>query len=115
MFPAGRPGMALILLRLCLAASLFLHPGNGAAGLATLTSMACCIAVSMLVLGLFTPLAAGLVILLVIAGNLRVPPMQDVLLVGNALALGLIGPGAYSLDARFFGRRLLVFRRDAED
>ncbi|MEP7042000.1 MAG: hypothetical protein ABI843_02990 [Dokdonella sp.] len=26
----------------------------------------------------------------------------------NALALGLLGPGAHSLDARIFGRRLLV-------
>ena len=29
----------------------------------------------------------------------------------NALALALLGPGAYSLDARRFGRRLVVLPR----
>ncbi len=37
------------------------------------------------------------------------------LTVVNALALGLLGPGAYSLDARIFGRRLLVLPGDDAD
>ena len=30
----------------------------------------------------------------------------------NAAAIALLGPGAYSLDARLFGRRVIVFRSD---
>jgi uncharacterized membrane protein YphA (DoxX/SURF4 family) len=32
----------------------------------------------------------------------------------NAAAIALLGPGAYSLDARLFGRRVIVFRRDGK-
>jgi hypothetical protein len=28
------------------------------------------------------------------------------------IALALLGPGAYSLDAQIFGRRVIVFSRD---
>jgi uncharacterized membrane protein YphA (DoxX/SURF4 family) len=30
----------------------------------------------------------------------------------TAAAIALLGPGAYSLDARLFGRRVIVFRSD---
>jgi hypothetical protein len=33
----------------------------------------------------------------------------------NAIALALLGPGAYSLDARLFGRRMLVMRAQKPD
>src|ERR1700684_1630694 len=32
----------------------------------------------------------------------------------NAAAIALLGPGAYSLDARLFGRRVIVFRSDGK-
>jgi hypothetical protein len=32
-----------------------------------------------------------------------------------AVALGLLGPGAYSLDARIFGHRLMEFGPDIND
>ena len=32
--------------------------------------------------------------------------------IGVGIALALLGPGAYSLDAHIFGRRVIVFSRD---
>jgi hypothetical protein len=44
-------------------------------------------------------------------------PCAPIALLGilNALALALLGPGAFSLDARIFGRRLLVLPDDDSD
>ncbi|WP_348696385.1 hypothetical protein [Duganella fentianensis] len=35
------------------------------------------------------------------------------LIIANSVALALLGPGAYSLDAQLFGRRLIVVRSGA--
>jgi uncharacterized membrane protein YphA (DoxX/SURF4 family) len=63
--------------------------------------------------GVLTPLAAVLTIVLEVttwaaAGG----PIEAVRVcaVLNAVALSLLGPGAYSLDARLFGRRQLFLR-----
>jgi uncharacterized membrane protein YphA (DoxX/SURF4 family) len=70
-----------------------------------------------LLLGLLTPAAGALVALTsiaVAAGALRPPlvvlrdPLSLAFLVIVALAIVLLGPGAYSLDAYFFGRREIV-------
>ena len=66
-----------------------------------------------LIVGILTPaaaatLAAALAALVVLFAPEPVPPFGSaavVLLVANALALVLVGPGAYSVDARLFGRR----------
>lgn len=96
MFPDRGPGIGLLWLRLCLSAALF-TPGMQAGGWSAL----CLLAVLMLVLGALTPLAALMAVVGMFAQ--QTPWPQAVL----PLALLMLGPGAYSLDARLFGRRLL--------
>jgi putative oxidoreductase len=55
---------------------------------------------------LFSVVVLGLVVIMVLFFSMMPLAVLPLLLV--ALALALIGPGAFSLDARQFGRRTLV-------
>ncbi|HHA2860338.1 hypothetical protein [Stenotrophomonas maltophilia] len=96
MFPDRGPGIGLLWLRLCLAAALC-TPGTDAAW----ASMLCLLAAAMLVLGALTPLAA----LMAVAGMFAQQAPWPLMAFPPALLM--LGPGAYSVDARLFGRRLL--------
>lgn len=64
-----------------------------------------------LLVGVLTPLAGVLVALLQLACILTAGQTVQavaVLPIAAALALATVGPGGYSLDARLFGRRLIV-------
>lgn len=112
MFPHGGPGVGLLLLRLSVAAILVVDAAkcSGASFIILLCAFVVLTSVS-LSIGFLTPYlsvvacAAAVVNLLVGAnsGNLL-----EVFPVINAAALTLLGPGAYSLDARLFGRRVTV-------
>ncbi|AWB78787.1 hypothetical protein D7U87_14880 [Stenotrophomonas maltophilia] len=96
MFPDRGPGIGLLWLRLCLAAALC-APGTHAGWGAVL----CGLAAAMLVLGVLTPLATLMAAATMFAQQAPWP------LVALPAALLMLGPGAYSVDARLFGRRLL--------
>jgi hypothetical protein len=116
MFPLGPAGIALFLLRLSAAAMLLMmvFPGGEVtssqwafAGLAVLAGC--------LVLGAFTPLLCALGCCLEIAAlfSLRgVNAFYMLFSIVDTAALGLLGPGGYSLDARLFGRRRVVLSAD---
>ena len=118
MFPHGGPGVGLLLLRLSVAAILVMDAAkcSGASFILLLCALVALMSVS-LSIGFLTPYlsvvacAAAIVNLLISSnsGNLF-----HVFPVINAAALTLLGPGAYSLDARLFGRRVTVVapRRD---
>lgn len=113
MFPQGGPGLALLLLRGSILASLVAVAGrhssvaHGPVALAGVALVSLC-----LVLGVATPAIS------VIAGAAAVADMLvgaraqglivSCVLLLDAAALGLLGPGAYSVDARLFGRRVTV-------
>jgi hypothetical protein len=120
MFPRGGPGFALMLLRISVAASLLLR----LAGRTDLSSFHWLFAGTVLVsialaIGICTPVASSIVCVYAIAG-LLIGLRFDWLMVSlalNSAALALLGPGAYSLDARWFGLKVVVIspRKDASE
>jgi hypothetical protein len=113
MFPTGLPGAALFLLRISVVGMLFdstvqnSSPGNvgpwRVVALALISLLLFC--------GLFTPIASVLSIILEaiywpVWDELRSFEFSLQALV--MIALFLLGPGAYSIDSKMFGRRLIL-------
>jgi hypothetical protein len=106
-FPGGSAGVGLLVLRLSLAGSLIVTLGSvdpqpWLLFLAIMTSIG-------LGAGFLTRLMAGISILAMAS---VIPesgaPALVILNLADAVALALIGPGAFSVDARLFGRRTVV-------
>ena len=125
-FPGGYPGIALLLLRAVFSGTLLLqtlsclHDPNPAT-VTTLVGLAECLASCLLLIGFLTPLVAILVIVgaagIVLAGLVSClsPIFNSGVTIAFAatmlLNISLIGPGAYSVDARLFGRREIIIPR----
>jgi uncharacterized membrane protein YphA (DoxX/SURF4 family) len=116
MFPAGAPGIALLMLRVSLAAAIL---DGGPDCLKTSVAPPICVVLAaqslLLCIGFITPVVSVIACVFELA-SLVIAAQTDmrfiVLSSLNAAAIALLGPGAYSLDARLFGRRLIVFRSD---
>lgn len=118
MFPAGAPGAGLLLLRVHLACFLPLDPCGLLRGDAPAWLPAALAATSLLLLlGLLTPLAAAMAALPALwpwLAHVPAVPASTALALLAPAAQMLLGPGAWSVDARLFGRRVLVAPREAE-
>jgi uncharacterized membrane protein YphA (DoxX/SURF4 family) len=112
MFPSGIAGAALLVLRVSVAVSLLV---DGTLRWALVTSpwvlLVFLVPALLLVIGFLTPYAS-IVTCLVQLGVVIVTGGQHsfhlFLSIPNSLVVALIGPGAYSIDAHIFGRRLLT-------
>lgn len=115
-FASGPPGLGLLLLRLIAGATLIVrcvrfHDG---ASLEAITPHVIAAGVGLLLLGgLWTAVAGAIVALieLMIAFSHGHDPWVSVLLVGLGAALALLGPGAWSVEARRFGWKRIEIRR----
>lgn len=114
MFPTGAPGLALLLLRVSLAGAVL---NGGPSCLNHREPDPLCLALSalaiLLCLGILTPAISIIlfgieVMVFRLAGNAEWRFFMLVCVV--AIALAALGPGAYSFDAKLFGRREVVFR-----
>lgn len=111
MFPPGLPGLALLLLRVSVAIALVLHEPALRQDLSGWMHAAAALLSLALCAGYLTPIVAlmGLALHLAVwfAAGTGSPAMAIVISL-DALALALLGPGAYSVDSYRFGRRVVV-------
>jgi hypothetical protein len=121
-FAHGAPGAGLLVLRAAAAAAL-LAPGvhllTGApAELGVIGSVLCAVDGLLVGLGLWTPLAAGFgtVLALARASGLPAHAAGGLMLAAVTAALALLGPGAWSVDARLFGwKRIEIAPRKSHE
>ena len=118
MFPRGAPGVALLLLRTFAGAQL---AADAVVALSepnlflAVVLVACALAI---VAGITTPIAALLAALIETTGlstHSIQATLHSVAPIVIGVALALLGPGAFSIDARLFGRRLVEFGPEIED
>ena len=112
MFPHGAPGIALLLLRISVAATFLITAANrfGMSSTPLLFVVALLISIS-LSIGFLTPILS-VIVCLAAAVNALIGTSPGnflcIFCIFDAAALALLGPGAYSLDSRLFGRRVTV-------
>jgi uncharacterized membrane protein YphA (DoxX/SURF4 family) len=121
-FPGGRSGFALLILR---GVPGLILVGQGLLyfrGTRPFSEMPCAlsaiIAGLLLTIGLITPVVAFLVVLSAAGVALALLPLcapylfdsrvSETFALANLLAVLLLGPGAFSIDARLFGRREII-------
>jgi len=112
MFPQGGPGVALVLLRISVVASFAANAASNPRVSSVGVLVAAIVLVSLsLVAGFLTPYLSVLAGATAVAGVLmgsHSAALVEAVSVLDAAALALLGPGAYSVDARLFGRRVSV-------
>jgi putative oxidoreductase len=108
-FTRGLPGVGLLILRLVVSIGLALGGIKALQGGPSIETAALHVFVAgagiLLLVGLWTPVAGTLVALveLWIAFSRYGDPWMHILLAALGASLALIGPGAWSVDARLFG------------
>ena len=111
MFPTGLPGIGLLFLRASVAAAILFEHYACRGSLSTWAMIAAAVPSLAISVGYLTPVAAFAALMLHALLQLRFGN-SDVLMISvlalDAIALALLGPGAYSVDAARFGRRVVV-------
>jgi len=117
-FSSGPHGLGLLLLRLIAGITLIVHcvQLHNSLSLQAITPHVIAASGGLLLLaGLWTPIAGAIVAIaeLWIVFSSGHDPWVSVLLAGLGAALALLGPGAWSVDARLYGLKRIEIRRPA--
>jgi uncharacterized membrane protein YphA (DoxX/SURF4 family) len=113
-FPDGSPGQGLLLLRVTVGLPLVYWgiAGLTALGFAAIPEFAAAVAGTLLIAGLYTA-AAGAMIVLAESWMAFSPsfgyhaePWLHIFLAALSASVAMLGPGAWSVDARRFGRKV---------
>ena len=113
-FARGWPGIGLLCLRLAVAIAVFTFDGaEFAPAFSLLRTVIPGLAALLLCVGLWTPIAgvALSIFELWVAFSGKGNLWAEILLAVISAALAMLGPGAWSIDARLFGRKRLIPRR----
>ena len=115
-FASGLPGLGLLLLRLIAGVMLITHCVrlyNGASPWAIMPHMIAAAGGLLLLAGLWTPLAGAIVAIAELWGvfSHESDPWLSIMLAGPCVALALLGPGVWSVDARLYGWKRIEIRR----
>jgi hypothetical protein len=112
MFPGGMAGLGLIILRICAVSSLLtIAFGRGPLAFASWTGVGFGLLSLLMAVGALTPAACtvGAVVETSYLFERQGPGRRYIVFSLLVIAaLGLLGPGAFSIDARLFGRRLII-------
>ena len=111
MFPTGVPGIALLLVRASVAFALVVENYGFRNDLSDWIQASALLIVIAVVIGALIPFAAALALALHVFIWLDVGIGSGVwaaVVSVDAVALALLGPGAYSFDSYRFGRRVVV-------
>jgi len=112
MFPDGAAGWGLLVLRLCAAGILVHSTTSTAVSIPVWETIGLIILVGAFCLGAFTPISCTVSTLLqafILVRAHETDPFQFVFSLCVTAALFLLGPGAFSVDSRLYGRRLIVY------
>jgi uncharacterized membrane protein YphA (DoxX/SURF4 family) len=114
-FPNSRPGISLLGLRILLACNA-LSDSINAPVLPTPFGVALCVALALtgagLLVGLWTPVCALLLATFECYAALMGPWDLHSARVAVSVCVAMLGPGAWSLDARLYGRKVIMADTD---